>query len=278
MTVPAKLERSLSAYMPGADREDQPENIHTDKVAKSLGYRGALVYGTTVYGWSVPLIVEALGDDWMSDGWADLGIRRPIYTGDRLHITLEPGPGGAFVMAACGDDGGAKVSGVVGKGTGAWTADHVRSKRTEVESLPNPRPLITLEAAPVGEDLPCLRAEPHDRLTNLFQEATEYEHGVLMARGRRVLSPAAISGRMTWYVHAVWDYAGPALHTSSQVQYLDFVDPDEPLTVAGHFRDAYERNGHHYSITDGVVFGADGREVALTRHGSIFKVAKQESQ
>jgi hypothetical protein len=278
MTVPPMLERSLFAYMPGADREDQPENIHTDKVAKALGYRGALVYGTTVHAWSVPLVVEALGDDWMRDGWVDLSIRRPIYTGERLHITLEPGEAGAFLLGVRGDDGGSKVAGVVAKGTGAWTVDHVRSKRLEVESLPNPRPLITLETAPVGEDLPCLRAEPHDRLASLFEEATEYERGALLAHGRRVLSPAAISGRMTWYVHAVWDYAGPALHTNSQVQYLDFVDPNEPLTVAGHFRDAFERNGHHYSVTDGTVFGADGREVALTRHSSIFKVAKQESR
>jgi hypothetical protein len=38
---------------------------------------------------------------------------------------------------------------------------------------------------------------------------------------------------------------------------------------------AYERNGNHYAETDGVIFGADGREVALTRHTSIFQAAKR---
>ncbi len=276
MTAPATRERSLVAYMAGADREDQPENIHTDKVAQAMGYRSALVYGTTVYAWSTPLIVEALGDDWMRNGWADLSIRRPTYAGERLRITLAPGNPGVFVLAARGDDGGEKITGVVGRGTAAWSLDHMRSKRLEVEPLPDPRPVITLASAEAGKDLPCLRAEPRDRLAGLFDEATEFERGPLLAHGRRVLSPAAITGRMTWYVHAVWDYAGPALHTASQVQYVDFADPDEPLTVAGHLRDVYERNGHHYSITDGVIFGGDGREVALTRHSSIFRVAKQE--
>ena len=81
---------------------------------------------------------------------------------------------------------------------------------------------------------------------------------------------------MTWYVHAVWDYAGPAIHTRSQVQHIGAGEAGETVSVAGHFRDAFDRNGHHHSTTDGIVFGADGREIALTRHGSIFKVAKRD--
>ncbi len=112
----------------------------------------------------------------------------------------------------------------------------------------------------------------------MFNAATAYERGPLTYRGREVMSPAALTGRMTWYVHSAWDYAGPALHTFSKVQYLDVADADEAVSVAAHFRDAFERNGHHHSVTDGVIFGADGREVALTSHGSIFHVAKQEGR
>jgi hypothetical protein len=273
MTTPSALRRDITAYINGAEREDQPENIHTDKVAREMGYKGALVYGTVVYAWSVPLIREALGDEWMRSGWADIHIRRPVYSGDDLTITLEPGEGDAYQLAATDPEGKARITAALGNGTGEWVADHRRSRRLTVEPLPNPRPRITLETAPIGQDLPRLQAEAHDRLGKLFQEATEHGYGPLTVGGREVQSPATVTGRMTWYVHAVWDYAGPAIHSRSQVQYLDFVGVDEPVSVAGHFVDAYEMNGHHYSITDGTVFGADGREVALTRHSSIFKVA-----
>jgi hypothetical protein len=120
-----------------------------------------------------------------------------------------------------------------------------------------------------------LRAEARDRLTTMFDEATSRGRGLLVVDGRPVQSPAAILGRMTWYVHAVWEYPGAALHARSLVQYLDVLDFDETVTVAGHLSGTYERNGNHYAETDGVIFGADGREVALTRHTSIFQAAKR---
>ncbi len=140
-----KLERRLTAYLDGADRDDQPENIHTDAVAREMGYRGGLVYGTTVYAWATPLILEALGEDWLRDGWADLQVRRPLYAGDDLTIRLEEADGGAFELSAVCEDGRPRLLGTVGRGRGPWLADHVRSQRLEVEPHPDPRPRITLD-------------------------------------------------------------------------------------------------------------------------------------
>lgn len=266
-------ERRITAYMEGVDRTDAPDNIHTDAGARKMGYDGGLVYGTTVYAWATPLILEVLGERFLSGGWADFFVKRPAYVGDDLTIRLEQQGEDVYSLVALGEDGKSRIEGSVGLGACPTLDDHVRSRRIGIEPTPDPWPRITLEGAPIGEDLPHLESTAQDRLARMFTEATEHEVGPLTVGDRRVLAPAAISGRMTWYVHAVWDYNGPAIHTRSQVEYRGLAGWDEPVSVAGHFLDAFERNGHHHSTTDGIVLGADGREIAITRHGSIFKVA-----
>lgn len=277
MTVSGRAVRRITAYLEGTDRQDQPQNIHTDSVAKEMGYRGGLVYGTSVFGWATPLILDALGKDWMRSGWADLHILRPVYAGDELTITLTPADGGTYGVEATGSAGKPLVAATVGAGRAPWVAEgHTRSRRLTPEPLPDPRPMLVLETAPIGTDLPMLQARARDRLANMFDEASTHGHGPLLLDGREVQSPASICGRMTWYTHAVWDYPGPSLHARSLVQYLDVLDIDEPVTVAGNLSNAYEKNGNHYGVTDGVLFGADGREIALTRHASIFMVKKRQ--
>lgn len=271
--VASALDGTFVAYLDGAGAEDQPENLHTDKAARELGFQGGLVYGTSVFAWSVPLILEAAGADWMRDGWIDLHIRRPVYAGEALNMRVQSGDSGAYELSVKGPEGKDRVTATFGRSRGAWVSEHVSSQRTAVEPEPSPRPRITLASAPVGEDLPTLQAHPNDRLGRLFAEAARRVGAGDTFDGRAVQGPASISGRMTWYVHAVWDYAGPALHARSQVQYLDLAGADEPVTVAGHLTEAFERNGNHYAVVDGVIRGADGRKVALARHTTIFKVA-----
>ena len=97
-TIAVPLERRLTAYYEGSSRTDQPENIHTDLGAKRMGYRGGLVYGNQVFGWATPLLIEALGSDWVRDGWADLRVVRPVYVGDELEFRVTPVEGGAAEM------------------------------------------------------------------------------------------------------------------------------------------------------------------------------------
>src|SRR5690606_3890084 len=121
-------------------------------------------------------------------------------------------------------DGKSRIEGSVGLGACPTLDDHVRSQRIGIEPPPDPWPRITLDVAPIGEDLPHLAAKPQDRLAQMFTEATEHEVGPLMVGDRHVLAPAPITRRMTWYVHAVWDYNGPAIHTRTQVEYRDLAD------------------------------------------------------
>jgi acyl dehydratase len=58
--------------------------IHSDQGAKDFGFQSAIVIGGMVYGWSVPAVLDVLGDEWLSNGWVSLTFRRPTYVGDEL--------------------------------------------------------------------------------------------------------------------------------------------------------------------------------------------------
>jgi hypothetical protein len=42
--------------------------------------------------------------------------------------------------------------------------------------------------------------------------------------------------------------------------------------VNGRFVEAYERNGHHYAVVDGLVTTLAGAPIARLRHTTIFRI------
>ena len=64
--------RTITAFLDGPDSPDISNPIHSTEVATQYGFRAALVGGVTVYGWTVPAIIGALGEGWLERGWADV--------------------------------------------------------------------------------------------------------------------------------------------------------------------------------------------------------------
>jgi len=79
---------------------------------------------------------------------------------------------------------------------------------------------------------------------------------------------------MSPLLHHSFDY-GPAIHARSHIQNLAPAYSGQTFTVAGHFREAFERKGHHYAVIDGLILAEDGAPLAQVRHTTIFQVAKR---
>lgn len=271
-------ERQLVAFLADPDSRNG-RSIHTNTTARDYGYRAALITGGVVYGWCVPLILETLGEGWIENGWAEINYRRPVYPDDALHERLEPAGEGAYHFTVTKGDGEVCLSGAVGLGEGELVRDHVRSARRAVEPKLDPQPVLTLDIAPVGQELPALafqtERDPAKRPSEIHPTAGRTP--ALLLRDRPVISPAQISALGSWYGHAQYDYGpGPSIHTATRTQYQGIVEAGELLTIAGYCRDAYERKGHHYWVTDITILAGDGREVARNRHTTIFHVGKRD--
>ena len=266
--------RTITAFLDGEDSPDIPNPIHSTAVAAEYGFRAALVGGVTVYGWTVPAILEALGEEWLEHGWADVSFRRPVYPGDQMTATVEQS-GDGWRLSMLKEDGECCIAGFVGLGKGPFLPGLAMPDRTYPESRGANLPQLTMEDAPIGEDIrpmavPLSLKDAADYMTTKQLDDHPRWFG---ERGR--IHPGWLAARMTPLMHHSYDY-GPSIHTRTQAQYLAPAIAGQTLTVAGHFLDAYERKGHHYAVVDGAIFAEDRTLLARIRHTTIFRVAKPQ--
>ena len=103
-------EKRFTAFMRNINDPDMPNVIHRAEDAKGYGYRSALIGGVTVYGWCVPAILEALGEEWLDRGWVEVFFRRPVYPDDRMRVRVVAGNGGAHAVDGHNGREGARCS------------------------------------------------------------------------------------------------------------------------------------------------------------------------
>ncbi|HMO53609.1 MAG TPA: MaoC/PaaZ C-terminal domain-containing protein [Tepidiformaceae bacterium] len=266
----ATAERTLTAFLDGEDSPDISNPIHSTEVAAQYGYRGALVGGVTVYGWLTPVILETLGERWLSDGWADVRFRRPVFPGDALTARAELRTGELAAVAMINQEGAAAIEGEAGVGHAPWLASlHLPVRRT-AEPVPGGLPPLTLENAPVGQDLRPMPVPWSLEETRAWAAEKQRDTSARWTSDEALVHPSWLAARMTPLIHHSYHY-GPAIHTRSQVQHLAPARAGQLFTVAGHFLEAYEQNGHHVAVVDGVILDAQSTEVARIRHTTIFR-------
>lgn len=254
---------------PDAPRPENP--IHSTQSAREHGFRGALVGGIHVYGWTTGAFLETLGHSWLNDGWVEVSFKKPTYDGDVMTVGMDRG---AFMVT--NEDADVCLEGKVGPGRAPWfddiTATRWRPGKPPVESPPK----LTLASAPVGRALPPmtvpLTAQEHDT----FVETTLADDSPLYRGGEAHCHPAWLAGRLIYLLHHSFEY-GPAVHTASHIQHLAPAFVGQTFTITGHCRDAFEKRGHHFIINDGSVWAEDRTELVRLRHTAIFRLRARES-
>ncbi|MEE9279267.1 MAG: hypothetical protein V3V67_03745 [Myxococcota bacterium] len=271
-------ERTMVAFMedPDAPRPENP--IHSTSGALEYGYRAALVGGVVVYGWATPGILAMLGETWLEDGWAEIAFRRPTYPGDPLTIRLAEHRDGLLDLAMEKAGGEVAVVGQVGLGRAPWFGLFELPERRKAEPRPERLPRLTLESAPVGQDLRPLAWPISAEAARRWAVEREGDESPLFTRGDRpVLHPGWIAGVMSPLVHHSYDY-GPSIHARSHIQHLARARAGQTLTVAAHMVRTYTRKGHHYHETDGVIIDETGHDLAYIRHTTIFQLARRSPE
>jgi hypothetical protein len=267
--------RVTTAFLDGPDSKDISNPIHSTEVAAQYGFKAALVGGVTVYGWTVPAILQALGERWLDDGWVDVNFRRPVYPGNEMTAMVAPSEGGHHSLAMSNGEGERCLVGSVGLGKAPWLADIATPSRRFAEPRPANLPYLAIENAPVGQDLRPMAVPLSREESTAYALDKQRDDSSTWSGDHARIHPGWIASKMTPLLHHSYDYA-PAIHTRSLVQHLARSAPGQTLTFAGHFREAFERNGHHYAVIDGVMLSQSGKELAKLRHTTIFRVAKRD--
>ena len=249
---------------PDAPRPENP--IHSTAAAKSHGFKGALVGGIHVYGWTTGAFLETLGQQWLSSGWVEVSFRKPTYDGDLMTVNIN---NDEFTVTNVAAD--VCLQGKAGCGEAPWLDDLTVTHWQPGKPPASSPPRLTLENAPVGRDLrPMtidLSAEEHEN----FIDTTLADTNPLYRGQDALCHPSWLAGRLIYLLHHCFEY-GPAVHTASHIQHLAPARVGQTLTVTGHCRDAFDRNGHHFIVNDGAIWGQDKTELVRLRHTAIFKL------
>jgi hypothetical protein len=241
--------------------------IHAADGASRAGYAGALVAGVRTYGWVAEAVIEALGLGWLDDGWADVTLRRPLFAGEEVSITVEPS---GAVAARVGDR--VVLDGTVGLGTAPWAGAIDPPEPALAEDPPAVLPTYGLDDAPIGRALHPLGAYIS---TGAARRLALDDLG---QRGSRVpddrLHPWFLAGRMAPLTRHNFTY-GPTIHVRTQIQHCGPARAEQEVVIGARIVEVYERNDHWYQVLDGLVVGSGATpgcpELARIRHHSIFR-------
>src|SRR5262245_24922381 len=110
--------RALTVDIRLGDDPRYKGSIHDDAVARSRGYKAALVPGAFVYGHISRVAIEAWGKDWAARGAMRAQFRRPVYNGDTLTVRAGALNGGPEMrraeISAVNGDGDEVATGWIG--------------------------------------------------------------------------------------------------------------------------------------------------------------------
>ena len=273
MSTPTQtVRRTVTAFLDGEDSPDILNPIHSTAVAQAYGFKGALVGGVTVYGWTVPAILEALGGDWLNRGWVDVRFRQPVYAGDIMTTTVTGRHGGIFELVMANQDGERCLVGTLGMYPAPWIDELQRPARQIAEARPAELPRLTAANPPVGLDLRPLGIDMTAELAATYVRDKQRDASPRWIGSNAHIHPGWIAAQMTPLLHHSYDY-GPSIHTRSQIQQYAPARPGQRITFAGKFVDTFDRKEHHYGVIDGVMLADDGTELARLRHTTIYQLA-----
>ncbi len=270
------VENKFIAWMENPNDPTLRNAIHAADGARQYGFQAALVGGVTVYGWCVPTLMEAAGEAWLDEGWAEVYFRRPTYPNDEMTIHAERNDDN-WTFNAQKQTGETCIRGEFGLGKAPWLDTLTRSSHLEADPEPEKKEWLTLENAPVGKDILTLPVnisveEAHEIARDKLRTTDP-----LFTGDQPLIHPMTIARQMMTLLNYSYDYGRPSIHVSTHVQHLGRVPAGQELRLTGHFVNAYEQKGHHYSVFDGTLIDKDDKELARIRHTNIIKVAKREN-
>jgi acyl dehydratase len=271
LVVGAELPRyRVRARMPADPVENK---IHEDELARTMGFRGGLVPGVTVYAWMTHPIVEALGAAWLERGTFSVRFTKPVYFDEDVTVcaSIAARAEASMTLEARLLDG------------------HGETCATATMGLP-------LEPPPPAPDVTSYPAAPLPAERPQVSRALLASRTVLGTPELLLDAPAAeaflerVSERLPIY-HEPGALAHPGLfldlanralsrnvrvspwiHVESQGRHVSVARVGERIEARARVKSLFERKGHEFVELDILLVAGGARPVASVRHVAIYQL------
>ena len=245
--------------------EASENRIHSDDIARRMGFKGALVPGVAVYGHLTHPLVLAYGESWLAHSLNNVRLLKPAYHGDHLAVTMNEEDGIHNVSCHNGDG---ELLAVL--------------KSSQPEALPDPEDVgvfadktkdderidITWDSVVPGQLLPpwevTLTAAENEKFTSQIEDELDiYKHGFVHPH---LLLSLANSALVQQYMMSAW------MHVGSEIRHRASLRVGDDITIRCATLDKWQKKGHEFIH----LYASYWRGETLTTdilHTAIFKVA-----
>ena len=245
---------------------DSENKIHSDAIAKRLGFTGALVPGVTVFGHLTWPLTEKIGERWLAGSYVTTRFLKPAYDGERLTITHQERD--RTIVTECHNSSGVLLANLECDLLTDLPA--VDSRANSKRSAPMERAEIAWNTVLVGEPLPTYLWEPDvvhnceyaarlDDDTAIFQQGVLHPHAIL-SQANQVL--------VRCYIMPAW------IHTGSEIRFRKALHVGDAIEVRSIPIERWERKGHQF-IKLYIAYCVGGEVTTEIFHTAIFRVAEK---
>ena len=272
-----KVNNVVTAYLDNDDSPDIENPIHSTEIARAYGYEGPLIGGVTVWGWATDTIIAAIGNNWLSEGWAEYSFRKPVFPGNVLTITVESSTEdftNSWNVAMQNQSGDLCVVGKIGIGEASWENTLTRPINMSPSDVVGKKPL-TLERAKNSTSWTALQLEFNEDTYEEIKHKNRLTSDPIFAYSQGdtpIAHPSWVAGWAEGLMRHNFDIPS-SMHTKSLVKHHSSIPLGTKLVGGAEVIDAYERKGHQYIEFDVLLQDTGSNDIAQIRHRTIFRIA-----
>ena len=273
----SKVSSVVTAYLDNDDSPDIENPIHSTEIARAYGYEGPLIGGVTVWGWATDTIIEAIGNNWLSEGWAEYSFRRPVFPGNVLTITVKSSTEdftNSWNVAMQNQSGDLCVVGKIGIGEASWEKTLTRPINMSPSDVVGKKPL-TLNRAKNSTSWAALQLEFNEDTYEEIKHKNRLTSDPIFAPSQGdtpIAHPSWVAGWAEGLMRHNFDIPS-SMHTKSLVKHHSSIPLGTKLVGGAEVIDAYERKGHQYIEFDVLLQDTGSNDIAQIRHRTIFRIA-----
>ncbi|MBV1877822.1 MAG: hypothetical protein KUG79_09295 [Pseudomonadales bacterium] len=257
--------------------------IHSDEMANSYGFQGALVPGVTISAYLMHPAIEAWGIEWLEHGKADIVIHKPLYDGYAFKVQLSEVSNTAY-QARLIDQAGSHCA-----TAHCLLIDPQVLKKTANEHARRQDPLFNhdhdIQAAShqtlkyLQQNGMCALATAWDGSTPMatyLQDPTSMPD-IFNASGHSLANGAYMLG-LTNSVLAGNVYMNPWIHLQTTSQNYQMVTLGTQLVIECDIENLFEKKGHEFIDLNVQIYQQHSEQLVMTAQlRAIYKLRPPNS-
>jgi hypothetical protein len=243
--------------------------MHSDDVAASYGFKGALVPGVTVFSHMTQPLVAKHGAAWLARGAADVTFLKPAYDGDLLTVQGERAVDGKYALT-CVNEAGVELARMTAE---LRETPPVIDARAALEPSPaREKQLVAWELMEVGVPFPAIEWNPTRADNVAWCDDARDELPLYRTGETPLLHPGFILRQANLVLRN--RFTMPAwIHTGSRIKFNSAAHAGDALEVRAVPEEKWRKSGHEFVRLYVCVRRAE-QVLAEILHTAIFQPRK----